>query len=81
MKFNYFSQGTRVRYTGRSGKALKNGEIGTVVCHDEYTNIAVRWDKENESRHTCSELTDLYHGWWVLPQNIEIIKEEDLEAT
>ena len=76
MKFNYFSKGTRVRFTGRDGEALKNGEVGTVVCHDEYTNIAVRWDEENKLRHACSGLTDLYHGWWVLPQNIEIIKEE-----
>ena len=81
MKFNYFSKGTRVRFTGKGRVAMKNGETGTVVGRDEDGNIAVRWDKENESRHTCSGLTDLYHGWWVLPQNIEIIKEEDLEAT
>ena len=55
---------------------MKKGEVGTVVGRDEDGNIAVRWDKENESRHTCSGLTDLYHGWWVLPRSVEIIKEE-----
>lgn len=76
MKFNYFSKGTRVRYTGNEHRTMKKGEVGTVVGRDEDGNIAVRWDKENESRHTCSGLTDLYHGWWVLPRSVEIIKEK-----
>ena len=76
MKFNYFSKGTRVRFIGRASEPLKNGETGTVICGDEYGNIAVRWDEENKLRHECSGLTDRYHGWWVLPKDMEIIKEE-----
>ena len=76
MKFNYFSKGTRVRFIGRASEPLKNGEVGTVICGDEYGNIAVRWDGENKLRHECSGLTDRYHGWWVLPRDMEIIKEE-----
>lgn len=76
MKFNYFSKGTRVRFTGRGSLGIEAGEIGTVVCGDEYGNIAVRWDEENKYRHDCSGLTDRCHGWWVLPKDMEIIKEE-----
>lgn len=70
--------GDRVRYLGCHLKVLR-GEIGVVKGFMPHSNnIAIEVDHE-VSFHDCDGLTRFRRGWWVNPDNIELIKPAEHE--
>ena len=89
MKFNLYTPGTRVIYTGdtKSYSPMAKGERGTVVMvlrgewgryEDAYTyELGVDWDEPSENKHDCEGAARDNHGWWVF--NGDVIFEPKKE--
>lgn len=70
--------GDRVRYLG-CNFTVQRGEMGVVKGFMPHSNIiAIELDHE-VSFHDCDGLTRFRRGWWVNPDNIELIKPAEHE--
>ena len=53
------------------------GERGTVLWTSG-DGVGVRWDEYRSKRHSCGELCEMGHGWWVPYRFLEVVEELDL---
>ncbi len=81
MKFNLYTFGTRVIYTGGTKQyaPIVKGEKGTIVrveeraydCKEGYTyDLGVDWDEASTKKHNCSGAARSGHGWWVFDGDV-----------
>ena len=57
---------------------VRTGECG-VVCTPTYREwVGVRWDGASQERHDCDGHCDMFHGWKVMVDDIELwFKQEE----
>lgn len=61
---------------------IVQGQIGTVCDKDSYGDIGVRWDDEMNRAHDCNGKCEYKHGWYVDPEDIELLRNEmDMDMT
>lgn len=81
-----FQTGDRVECI-KNGAAINQdlvaGMLGT-VCHlweGGGQPIGVRWDQPLKRSHNCSGTCEINHGWYVFPDDIRLVEQEDSVIT
>jgi len=49
------------------------GQTGTVIDDNPSSFVGVRWDIASEDNHSCEDLTDRRHGYYVPTSHIRLL--------
>ena len=56
---------------------VRTGECGFVCMSQVREWVGVRWDRVSRERHDCDGHCDMFHGWKVMADEIELVRIQE----